>query len=65
MPEVDLQSLKGKRVREVHLGRPDGYEPTALTVVFDDETRLIVEAGSVMYDQYSSSPCLRTHLEQR
>ena len=59
MTELILDEIKDLVIADVTVKQWGGYEPTGLTLVLDDGTRLLVEASSVMYDQYSSSPCLR------
>jgi hypothetical protein len=55
-----FEPFEGKRVGSIEYADAHSYEPTTVVITFDDGTELKFNASSVMYDQYSSSPCL-TH----
>jgi len=58
----DLDHHAGKRVKHITYADALGYEPTSVSIEFDDGSWVAFHAGSVMYDQYSSSPML-SHTE--
>ena len=53
-----LSELAGRRIINAELKQWGSYEPTALSLLLDDGTTLLVAASSVMYDQYLHMECL-------
>lgn len=55
---IKPEEFKGKSIVGLTPGEAHGYDATSLVIVFDDDTRLVLVAGTVNYDQFSTSPSL-------
>lgn len=62
MPRPIAKEFVGEVVEAV-IADAFSYEPTCITLIYADERRVQLVADSIMYDQYSSSPCLTMRIE--
>jgi len=53
-----MKDYEGRQVESLVVHDAGGYNPSTITITWEDGSKLIIHAGTVNYDQYSSSPCL-------
>lgn len=62
MATNDIQLAVGRTVKTVTSNEGFGHT-SAITFEFDDGSVMRIVASAIMYDQYSSSPCLKMTYE--